>query len=277
MQLTTRACGFREQFELENRGEFFFSNHERVDAWGTGSLHTERTKLALAIDLAAMAKEAHVGSTQGSTADAFTVGRALSMARLVLVGVAMPSAYNLHPEFGYFCLSPRLRRIVRFGLALIVLGSIAVASQTVVQIADREPGFLDGSATSAIPLEPGTVSPTASPASTAALAESRTSPPVRVASPVSPAVRVESPTAPAVSTRSQSDLALATPIDATALATASPSQQKSIARSKKPRKTVRNNNRRRDRDLYDAYAWRPPPGDYRSRRFDDEHFWRPRW
>ena len=222
--------GFVSNSSWRNRGEFFFSNHECVDAWGTGSLHTERTKLALAIDLAAMAKEAHVGSTQGSTADAFTVGRALSMARLVLVGVAMPSAYNLHPEFGYFCLSPRLRRIVKFGLALIVLGSIAVASQTVVQIADREPGFLDGSATSAIPLEPGTVSPTASPASTAALAESRTSPPVRVASPappaarvaspVSPAVRVESPTAPAVSTRSQSDLALATPIDATASAAA---------------------------------------------------------
>lgn len=199
----------------------------------------------------------------------------------------MPSAYTLHPEFGYFCLSPRLRRIVRFGLALIVLGSIAVASQTVVQIADREPGFLDGSATSAIPLEPGTVSPTASPASTAALAESRTSPPVRVASPaspsvgvaslVSPTVRVESPTAPAVSTHSQSDLALASPVDATASAAAKPSQQKSIARSKKPRKTVRNNNRRRDRDLYDAYAWRPPSGDYRSRRFDDVHFWRPRW
>ena len=68
----------------------------------------------------------------------------------------MPSAYNLHPEFGYFCLSPSLRRLAKFGLALIVLGSIAVASQTVVQIADREPDILDRSATGAVALDPGT-------------------------------------------------------------------------------------------------------------------------
>ncbi len=189
----------------------------------------------------------------------------------------MPSAYNLHPEFGYFCLSPSLRRLAKFGLALIVLGSIAVASQTVVQIADREPDILDRSATGAVALDPGTVSHTASAAATAALAESRASPALKVAAPASPAVRVAAPDAPDVSTRSQSELATATAINATASVAAKPAKQQSIARSKKPKKTARNNNRRRDRDLYDAYAWRPPPGDYRSRRFDDEYFWRPRW
>ena len=199
------------------------------------------------------------------------------MGKLVLVGVAMPSAYNLHPEFGYFCISPGLRRLAKFGLALIVLGSVAVASQTFVQVADREPDMPDRSASTAAVPGPGTVSRAAAPVSKTALAESPASPAAPGAAPASPVAPAAAPAAPDVGTRSHPDLATAPAINATASAAAKPSKQQSAARSKKPKKTARNNNRRRDRDLYDAYAWRPPPGDYRSRRYDDEYFWRPRW
>jgi hypothetical protein len=40
---------------------------------------------------------------------------------------AMPSARYVHPEFGYFCPTPRLRRRVRVVLACMVFGAIGVA------------------------------------------------------------------------------------------------------------------------------------------------------
>ena len=46
----------------------------------------------------------------------------------------MHSAYNVHPEFGYFCLSSNLRRKAKLTLAFIVFGSIAGLSSLVVQM-----------------------------------------------------------------------------------------------------------------------------------------------
>lgn len=39
----------------------------------------------------------------------------------------MPSAHYVHPEFGYFCPTPRFRRKVRLVLVCMVLGAIGVA------------------------------------------------------------------------------------------------------------------------------------------------------
>jgi hypothetical protein len=39
----------------------------------------------------------------------------------------MPSAHYVHPEFGYFCPTPRFRRRLRVALACMVVGAIGVA------------------------------------------------------------------------------------------------------------------------------------------------------
>src|SRR6266540_1360546 len=64
----------------------------------------------------------------------------------------MPSAYNLHPEFGYSCLSPNLRRKAGLALAFMVFGSMAGASGVVMQMAGHEPDTNGRSVIAAIPL-----------------------------------------------------------------------------------------------------------------------------
>src|SRR6516164_7707454 len=72
--------------------------------------------------------------------------------------------YNVHPEFGCFCLSSTLRRKAGLALAFIVFGSIAGASGVVVQMAGHEPN-VDGRSVIAIPLSPNAaLSTTISPA-----------------------------------------------------------------------------------------------------------------
>jgi hypothetical protein len=39
----------------------------------------------------------------------------------------MPSAHYVHPEFGYFCPTPRFRRTLRVALACMVVGAVGVA------------------------------------------------------------------------------------------------------------------------------------------------------
>jgi hypothetical protein len=39
----------------------------------------------------------------------------------------MPSAHYVHPEFGYFCPTPRLRRKMRVALGCVVFGAIGIA------------------------------------------------------------------------------------------------------------------------------------------------------
>jgi hypothetical protein len=47
-------------------------------------------------------------------------------------GLAVPSTYDVHPEFGYFCLAPRMRRELRVGFVSILAGmAIGAAIVTV--------------------------------------------------------------------------------------------------------------------------------------------------
>ena len=56
----------------------------------------------------------------------------------------MSPAHRFHPEFGYFCPAPSLRRKLRIALACIVIGVLAGASGALVLKAahDPEPGRL---------------------------------------------------------------------------------------------------------------------------------------
>ena len=62
--------------------------------------------------------------------------------------------YNVHPEFGCFCLSSTLRRKAGLALAFIVFGSIAGASGIVVQMAGDGPNAAGRAVSAAIPLNP---------------------------------------------------------------------------------------------------------------------------
>lgn len=174
----------------------------------------------------------------------------------------MPSAYNLHPEFGYFCLSPNLRRKAGLALAFIVFGSIAGASGVVMQMAGHEPDTNGRSVIASIPLN-----------SNATLSTS-------IASPASPAVSVPN---------SRQDSALpsnsaqAAPVDAITTAATEPgtpaateARQQSVAASKQRQKTAHSQNRR-DRGWYDAYAWRQPRADYGRGRGYGHDYWRAGW
>lgn len=67
----------------------------------------------------------------------------------------MASAYQIHPEFGYLCISPGLRRTFKVALGFVVIGSIAVASQTGLPIADRESNTNNSPTIAATPPDPG--------------------------------------------------------------------------------------------------------------------------
>jgi hypothetical protein len=164
----------------------------------------------------------------------------------------MPSTHHRHPEFGYFCPSPGLRRTAKFALVLILLASMAVASQMVVQIADRDVDTHRAPAIAAVPLDP-------TPAPTAA---------------------VLSPAAPAKSADPRSVSSPRAPAEAAASMTIKPPQTQLIAAPKKAKKTARSQQRRRERDwqdAQDAYAWRPQRADSWEPRGYGHHFWRPGW
>jgi hypothetical protein len=246
----------------------------------------------------------------------------------------MPSAYKMHSDFGYICLSPNLRRKVGLALALIVSGSIAGASGIFVQMAD-EPNTNGASMIAAIPLNSSATLSTsivlpASPAASApdsrrdpalpsnsaqaapvdAMITSATEPAATTAvtepavteaaqqsvaaskkpqsatlsiSIVSPA----SPTASAPDSRRDptvlSNSVQAVPVDAMTTEATEPADttavtepavteaaQQSVAASKKPQKTARQN--RRDRDLYDAYALRQQRADYGRGRVSGNNY-----
>src|SRR5205823_4357420 len=62
--------------------------------------------------------------------------------------LVMRSAY-VHPEFGYFCPSKGLRRIVRVAFAFAVIGALAGAGGVGALIADHESNLEGGVAASA--------------------------------------------------------------------------------------------------------------------------------
>ena len=174
----------------------------------------------------------------------------------------MPSAYKMHSDFGYICLSPNLRRKAGLALAFIVFGSIAGASGVVMQMAGHEPDTNGRSVIAAIPLNSSATLSTSivSPASTAVSA---------------PDSRRVSP--------SPSNSAQAAPVDAITTAAIEPgtpaateARQQSVAASKSRQKTAHRQNRR-DRGWYDAYAWRQPRADYGRGRGYGRDYWRAGW
>src|SRR6266508_6363530 len=70
---------------------------------------------------------------------------ALGAARVT--GGAMPSAYHVHPEFGYFCPTPYRRRELRVAIVSILFGAIIGGSIATLRSGhDRNP---DGASTAA--------------------------------------------------------------------------------------------------------------------------------
>ena len=164
----------------------------------------------------------------------------------------MPAAYNWHPEFGYLCPSPILRRKAGFAVPFVVFGAIAAASSMVVQMADDTP-VTDGRSTVAA-VRVG--DPPAAPVvSQPAIVESATPP--EPAIPVTAAASPESIAGEAPShqqdSATQADSAQAAPVDPPEEVATKPSRQRAAAR----KSTRSAQNRRRDRGWYNAYAWRP--------------------
>jgi hypothetical protein len=56
----------------------------------------------------------------------------------------MPSAYRVHPEFGYFCLTPQRRRELLVAVVSILLGAMIGGSIATLRAANRSP---DGAST----------------------------------------------------------------------------------------------------------------------------------
>ncbi len=175
----------------------------------------------------------------------------------------MPSAYNRHPEFGYFCLSSSFRRKAGLALAFIVFGSIAGASGVVMQIAGHEPDINGRSVTAAMPLN-----------SSATLSASL----VSTASPAASAPNSRQDSA-SPSNSAQGALvvnAITTAATEPDTLAATETSQQSVAPPKKRQKTAHRQNRR-DRGWYDAYAWRQPRADYGRGRGYGHDYWRAGW
>ena len=184
----------------------------------------------------------------------------------------MPSAYNLHPESRYSCLSPKLHHKLGLVLAFIACGSIAAASGVVLQMAGHESDSNGSSAIAAAPLDPGA-----------------THHPTSLAAPASPAVSAPkvSPSTPAQAARvlqrprgARADSVCGARAGymgrrpGTVAATASPPPP--VAAAKKPKNRAARSQSRRDRGWYDAYAW-SPRADYGRRRGYGHDFARPTW
>ena len=105
---------------------------------------------------------------------------------------------HLHPEFGYLCPTPGLRRMVRMALAFTVIGVVAGAGGMAALIADHETS-LDSAAMTAH-VDPPSVDPLPG-ASAAAMVKAEASPLA------APAVRIERVKLDAGKDRGKSDLA----------------------------------------------------------------------
>ena len=185
----------------------------------------------------------------------------------------MPSAYNLHPESRYFCLSPKRHHKLGLVLAFIAFGSIAAASGVVLQMAGYEPDSNGSSAIAAAPLDPAATPRTslAAPASPAVSAPK--------VSPSTPA-QAERVAARTVAAPEPAPLAAPEPaISAAAepvMSAATESSSPPVAAAKKPKNRAARSQGRRDRGWYDAYAWSPRAGYGRGRGYGHD-FARPTW
>ena len=190
----------------------------------------------------------------------------------------MPSAYNLHPESRYSCLSPKLHHRLGLILAFIAFGSVAAASGVVLQMAGHEADSNGSSAIAAAPLDPGATHPTslAAPASPAVSA-----PKVSPSTPAQAAgVAARTVAAPEPAPLAPEPAPLTAPEPAISaepvMSAATESSSPPVAAAKKPKNRAARSQSRRDRGWYDAYAW-SPRADYGRGRGYGHDFARPTW
>ena len=183
----------------------------------------------------------------------------------------MPSAYNLHPESRYSCLTPKLHHKLGLVLAFIAFGSIAAASGVVLQMAGHEADSNGSSAIAAAPLDPGATHPT----SLAAPASPSVSAPEVSPSTSAQAARVAART---VAAPEPAPLAGPEPVISaeSVMSTATKSSSPPVAAAKKPKNRAARSQSRRDRGWYDAYAW-GSRADYGRGRGYGHDFARPTW
>jgi hypothetical protein len=210
----------------------------------------------------------------------------------------MPSAYHVHPEFGYFCPTPYRRRELRVAVVCILFGAVIGASIATLKAAhDRNP---DGASTAArvdvsnserVPVavaEATPVAPTDTDTKVEAKEPIKPFPTRRVR--VRPAVHI--PPSPAVdpTTATQAGVvASASPLveppesapgseppAASSRATKSAAAQRPSTAGKKQQRIAYVQSRRRN-DARDVYAWYGNHGnDWSGRTYVDAYYFRVR-
>ena len=195
----------------------------------------------------------------------------------------MPSAYHVHPEFGYFCLTPYLRRELLVAVVSILFGAIIGGSIATLRAAhDRNPdgvstaSRVDVSNTGREPVAAVEVTPVApTDADTKVEAKESIKPfpirRVRVPSPLSPAVD------PATATQAGVVASASPPVEpsesaqgsepptASSHATKSAAAQRPSTAVKKQQRIAHVQSRRRNDERAD-YSWYDNRGNYWSGR-----------
>jgi hypothetical protein len=210
----------------------------------------------------------------------------------------MPSAYHVHPEFGYFCLTPYLRRELLVAVVSILFGAIIGGSIATLRAAhDRNPdgvstaSRVDVSNTGREPVAAVEVTPVApTDADTKVAAKESIKPfPLRrvrvrpaVPSPLSPAVD------PATATQAGVVASASPPVEpsesaqgsepptASSHATKSAAAQRPSTAVKKQRRIAHVQSRRRNEER-DVYAWYGNrANDWSGRAYVDAYYLRAR-
>jgi hypothetical protein len=199
----------------------------------------------------------------------------------------MPSAYRVHPEFGYFCPTPYRRRELRVAIVCILFGAMIGASIATLRAAhDRNPdgastaSRVDVSNSEGVPVAAAEAAPVApTDADTKVNAKESIKPfPIRrvrvrpsVHNPPSPAVDTTAATAAGVAASASPPVEPLESAQASQPPAASPHATKSAA-AQRPSTAVKKQQRiahvqsRRSNDERDVYAWYDNRGNYWSGR-----------
>jgi hypothetical protein len=193
----------------------------------------------------------------------------------------VPASYNVHPEFGFLCPTPRFHRRVHLVLAGLVVAGLGVAVLAATDSSKQEmttnrvdappvavtmPGMiLSPQGAQALPAKPGCVSENQSDASNCLSVKPRKPRMVRVATDRPPLAGVAvGRTAPAqvlidtapLPARAGSALAKASDAEVATASTAVSEKQVATPKRAKKTKTVSRRVPRRDPNWYGAPSWR---------------------
>lgn len=210
----------------------------------------------------------------------------------------MPSAYHVHPEFGYFCPTPYRRRELRVAVVCVLFGAMIGGSIATLRAAhDRNPdgastaSRVDFSNSEGVPVAAAEATPVApTDADTKVEAKESIKPfPIRRVR-VRPAVHI--PPSPAVDPTAATQAGVAAPASplagplesapgseppaASSHATKSAAAQRPSTAGKKQQRIAHVQSRRRS-DERDVYAWYDNRGNYWSgRTYVDAYYFRAR-